>query len=212
MQERNLRVLEFPKILAMLAELTVTEPGRELAAALTPSSDADEVRKLQAQTEESGTVLAYNGANPMAYFTDVRPYLKMAAVGSTLSPKALLDVAEILKASRVVRNALVTDREDTPLLTELASRLTTNRLLEEEIFDAILSEEEISDHASPELYDIRRHIRQSNDKVRDKLNSIIRSSTMQKYLMDSIIPMRNGMDSLNVAAASAVAFWQLGRR
>ena len=58
MQERNLRVLEFPKILAMLAELTVTEPGRELAAALTPSSDADEVRKLQAQTEESGTVLA----------------------------------------------------------------------------------------------------------------------------------------------------------
>jgi len=192
MQERNLRVLEFPKILAMLAELTVTEPGRELAAALTPSSDADEVRKLQAQTEESGTVLAYNGANPMAYFTDVRPYLKIAAVGSTLSPKALLDVAEALKASRVVRNALVTDREDTPLLTELASRLTTNRLLEEEIFDAILSEEEISDHASPELYDIRRHIRQSNDKVRDKLNSIIRSSTMQKYLMDSIITMRNG--------------------
>ena len=26
------------------------------------------------------------------------------------------------------------------------------------------------------------------------------------------IPMANGVDSLNVAAASAVAFWQLGRR
>ena len=202
MQERNLRVLEFPKILSMLAELTVTEPGKALASQLRPASDADTVRKLQAQTEECGTVLAYNGANPMAYFTDVRPYLKLAAVGSTLSPKALLDVAEALKASRIVRSALVTDREDTPLLTELASRLTTNRLLEEEIFNAILSEEEISDHASPELYDIRRHIRQANDKVREKLNSIIHSSNMQKYLMDSIITMRNGRYVVPVRADS----------
>ena len=127
MQERNLRVLDFPKILNMLAELTVTEPGRALALDLKPASEADEVRRLQAETEECGTVLAYNGANPMAYFTDVRPYLKLAAVGSTLSMKALLDVAEALRAARVVRSALVTDREDTPLLTELASRLATNR-------------------------------------------------------------------------------------
>ena len=202
MQERNLRVLEFPKILNMLAELTVTEPGKALALALQPESDAETVRTLQAQTEECGTVLAYNGANPMAYFSDVRPYLKLAAVGSTLSMKALLDVAEALKACRVVRSALVTDREDTPLLTELASRLTTNRLLEEEIFNAILSEDEMSDHASPDLYDIRRHIRQANDKVREKLNSIIRSSNMQKYLMDSIVTMRNGRYVVPVRADS----------
>ena len=90
-----------------------------------------------------------------------------------------------------MRSALVTDREDTPLLTELGSRLSTNRNLEEEIFSAILSEDEISDHASTDLYNIRRHMRQINDKVRDKLNSIIRSSTMQKYLQDAIITMRN---------------------
>ena len=100
-------------------------------------------------------------------------------------------MAEALKASRVVRAALVTDRENTPLLTEMGSRLSTNRSLEEEIFSAILSEDEISDHASQDLYDIRRHIRQINDRVRDKLNSLIRSSSMQKYLQDAIITMRN---------------------
>ena len=132
MNERNLRVLEFPKILEMLASLVVTDLGREAARALCPSGEADIVRRWQAQTEEASTIFAYNGANPMAYFTDVRPYLKLAKVGSTLSPKALLQVADALKASRVVRSALVTDREDTPLLTEMGSRLATNRGLEED--------------------------------------------------------------------------------
>ncbi len=192
MNERNIRVLEFPKILEMLAALAVTDPGREAARALTPSGDADTVRRWQDETEEAGTIIAYNGSNPMAWFTDVRPFLKLAKAGGTLSPKALLQVADVLKASRTVRSALVTDREDTPLLTELGSRLATNRSLEEEIFDAIISEDEISDHASPDLYDIRRQMRVLNDRVRDKLNSIIRSSTMQKYLMDAIVTMRNG--------------------
>ena len=192
MQKRNLRVLEYYKILEMLSAHVITDMGREACMNLEPSSDPEEIFAMQAQTEEANTVLAYNGANPMAYFKDVREYLKLAAVGATLSPKALLDVAEALKASRVVRNALVTDREDTPLLTEMGSRLATNRPLEEEIFSAILSEDEISDHASTDLYNIRRHMRQINDKVRDKLNSIIRSANMQKYLQDAIITMRNG--------------------
>lgn len=191
MNERNLRVLEFSKIREKMAEFAVTDPGRECCKALTPSSDPVDVRRMQQETEEASTVLAYNGANPMAWFTDVRDYLKLARVGSTLSQKALLAVADVLKASRVVRSALVTDREDTPVLTELGSRLSTNRNLEEEIFNAILSEDEVSDHASPELYEIRRQMRVLNDRMRDKLNAIIRSASMQKYLMDAIITMRN---------------------
>ena len=192
MNERNLRVLEFNKILDMLAALCSTEPGQAAARELKPSGEPATVELWQAQTEEASSVFAYNGGNPMAHFTDVRPFLKLAKAGGTLSPKALLQVADALKAARIVRNALVTDREDTPNLTEMGSQLATNRSLEEEIFDAIISEEEISDHASPDLANIRRQMRLLNERVRDKLNGIIRSSTMQKYLMDAIVTMRNG--------------------
>ena len=176
----------------MLAALCHTEPGQEAARALLPSGDPDTVRLWQAQTDEASAVFAYSGGNPMAHFTDVRPFLKLAKAGGTLSPKALLQVADALKAARIVRNALVTDREDTPNLTEMGFRLSTNRSLEEEIFDAILSEDEISDHASPDLANIRRQMRVLNERVREKLNGIIRSSTMQKYLMDAIVTQRNG--------------------
>ena len=192
MNERNLRVLEFPKIRARMAALATTEMGRACALELMPSSDPFLVRRMQQQTEEASTVLAYNGSNPRAAFTDVRPFLKLAQIGSTLSAKAILQIADAMKASRLVRSALVTDREDTPLLTELGSRLYANRRLEEDVFDAILSEDEISDHASSELNDIRRHIRVLNDRIRDKLNSIVRSPSTVKYLMDAIITMRNG--------------------
>ena len=191
MQERNLRVLEYPKIREMLSKHVVTEMGYLAALEIEPKGEPEEVRHLQDQTEEADTVYSYSGANPIAYFKDIREYLKLASIGSTLSQKALLDVAEALKASRVVRASLVTGRENTPILTEMGSRLSTNRTLEEEIFNAIISEDEISDHASQELYDIRRHMRVIGDRVRDKLNSIIRSSSMAKYLQDTIITMRN---------------------
>ena len=204
MNERNLRVLEFPKIRARMAALATTEMGRACALELMPSSDPFLVRRMQQQTEEASTVLAYNGSNPMAAFTDVRPFLKLAQIGSTLSAKAILQIADAMKASRLVRGALVTDREDTPLLTELGSRLYANRRLEEDIFDAILSEDEISDHASSELNDIRRHIRILNDRIRDKLNAIVRSPSTVKYLMDAIITMRNGRYVVPVKAECRV--------
>ena len=192
MNEKYLRVLEFPKIRERMAALATTDMGRDRARALNPSSDPALVRQRQAETEEAATVLAYNGGNPMAPFSDVREFLKLAQIGSTLSAKALLQIADALKAARLVRAALVTEREDTPFLTQLGSTLCTNRRLEEDIFDSILSEDEISDHASPTLADIRRHIRQLNERIRDRLNQLVRGASASKYLMDAIVTMRDG--------------------
>ena len=200
MNEKYIKVLEYYKILEMLKEYAVSDMGKERAMSLRPSSEEREVRLLQAQTEEAMSVIAYAGGNPMSSFTDVREYLRLSTIGATLSMKGLLAVADALRACRAVRRQLVTDREDTPNLTELGSRIATDRMLVEDILNAIISEEEMSDHASPELYDIRRHVRMINDKVRDRLNSYIRSSATQKYLMDSIITMRNGRYVIPVRA------------
>ncbi len=200
MNEKYIKVLEYYKILERLKEFAVSDMGKERAMNLRPANEEREVRLLQAQTEEAMSVIAYAGGNPMSSFTDVREYLRLSTIGATLSMKALLAVADALRACRAVRRALVTDREDTPNLNELGSRIATNRMLEEDITNAIISEEEMADRASPELYDIRRHVRMLNDKVRDRLNSFIRSASTQKYLMDSIITMRNGRYVIPVRA------------
>ena len=190
MTERSLRVLEFTKIRDRLCELAVSDMGRELAGALAPSANLSEIRYAQEETEEAHVLLSYLGEQPIVPFPDIRQALKLAQIGGMLSPRSLLDVAACMRAARAARDAIVTDRENTPNLRAAASRLSTFRALEQEITNAILSEEEISDHASPELFSIRRHIRQCNERVREKLNAMIHSSAYQKFLQEPIITMR----------------------
>lgn len=200
MKERTLRVLEFTKIRDMLTDKALTPLGAELCQALTPSSYLPEVEAWQAETEEALVVLTYLGGHPMSAFTDVRPYLNLCDKGATLSPKALLEIATLMRACRTARAALVTDRENTPRLKEKAGLLGSFRNLEDEITSAILSEDEIADRASVELSNIRRHLRGATERVKERLNAMIRSAAYQKYLQDPIVTMRNDRYVLPVKA------------
>ena len=200
MLERTLRVLEFNKIKEMMKPLALSDSARELIDALEPTSDLATAQLWQQETEEAGVILTYVGSHPMTGFEDVRPYLRLAEIGSALSMKALLAVAAFMRAGRVARSALVTERDNTPYITQLASGLNSFRQLEEDIEAAIISEDEMSDHASPELYDLRRKIRTANDKIRERLNSYIHNPNTQKYLQDFIITVRNGRYVIPVKA------------
>ena len=190
MTERSLRVLEFHKIRAQLSQYCVSDMGKALCDALTPSNRIDEIRRMQQETEEAHVVLTYLGGTPMIPFTDVKASLHLAEIGSVLSPRALLDIAAGLRAARAARDALVTDKQNTPMLTANATRLSAFRNIEQSITDAIISEEEIADRASSELFTIRRKMRSCNERVRERLNSMIHNPSYQKYLQEAIITMR----------------------
>ena len=190
MTERSLRVLEFDKIRAQIAQYCVCDMGKALADGLVPSNHMDDVRRMQQETEEAHSLLAFLGGTPMLPFADVRTALHLAQIGSSLSPRALMDVGACLRAARAARDALVTDREDTPLITANASRLSTFRPIEQAIADAIISEDEIADRASTELFTIRRKMRACNERVRERLNGMIHSANFQKYLQEAIITVR----------------------
>lgn len=190
MTERSLRVLEFHKIRAQLQQYCVSDMGAALCEALEPVSRIEDVRRMQQETREAHDVLTYLGGTPMIAFTDVRAQLHLAEIGSTLSPRALMDIGASLRAARAARDALVTEREGTPMITANASRLSTFRPIEQAISDAIISEDEIADRASTELFSIRRKMRACNERVRERLNSMIHSPTYSKYLQEAIITMR----------------------
>ena len=129
-QDRALRVLEFTKIRERLATYALTDLGKEKCLALVPCVDfSDAVHSLD-ETEEAVTLISYLGGHPLVSFPDVRDHVKLAAKGACLSPRALLEVAACLRASKAARSSLVRDREDTPILTGYASRVTTLDTLE----------------------------------------------------------------------------------
>ena len=200
MKERTLRVLEFTRIRELLAEGALTPAGAEKCRALEPADELTAVQALQAETEEATVILQYTGGHPMIAFPDVKPALVVCEKGGSLSGGMLLNVAELLRASRAAQDALVTERENTPILRAKAEGLFVARNIERDITDAIISEDEIADRASSELMNIRRHLRGAQDRIRDKLNQMIHSATLQKALQDPIITVRNNRYVLPVRA------------
>ena len=203
MQEKSLRVLEFYKIREMLTERAASELGKARCAALTPESDFAQIQRMQQETEEAATLIARTGVQPIGAFDDVEAQINRARVGGVLSPRELLMCARLMQTARSVRRALVNEKEEesaTPHIVTLARALLPMRDLEDEIFGAILSEEEIADSASPALAAIRRKIRSANERIRDRLNSYLHNATMAKYLQDTLITMRQGRYVLPVRA------------
>ncbi|MFH1880162.1 MAG: endonuclease MutS2 [Bacillota bacterium] len=198
--KRELRVLEFDKIREKLAAFCVTPRGAALCLQLLPESDFDQVTHALHETQEAVRVLEHTGGNPLHSFDDVTEELQLAKKGAMLSPRSLLNVAGCMSSARAARALLFKDDQRTPILSSLASLITVNQTLEQEITDAILGDEEIADRASPELAQIRRKMRVAGDRIREKLNGIAHGSGYAKYLQESIITMRNGRYCVPVKA------------
>ena len=199
-KNRELRVLEFDKIREQLASFCVTPLGAALCVRLHPESDFDQVRRALSETQEAVSLIEHTGGNPLHSFENIAEELQLAKKGAMLSPRSLLNVAGCMSAARAARVLLTNDRQDTPILTALASLITVSQALEQEITDAILGDEEIADRASADLAQIRKKMRVVSDRVRDKLNGIVHGSGYAKFLQETIITMRNGRYCVPVKA------------
>ena len=173
--EKSLHTLELDRVLGMLSECCITPEGKERALKLLPASDAEEVTRLLKETSDACHMVELKGNPAFRDVKDVKPSLERAGV---------------LRATRGVKAYGEGDGIETGSLDGYFWALTPNRFLEDKITNAIISEEEIADSASPALNDIRRHMRQTGAKVRESLQKIISSPSYSKYLREPIITMR----------------------
>lgn len=192
MEKRVLKTLEYDKILAMLKERASCCISRELVNTMEPSGDFDTVERELKLTAEAETLFYKTGRSPVDDFPDMRHCLERMHAALFLSTGELLGIASCLKAARIAKDILAKEVGEESYLYNLAGLLITHRSAEEEINRCIINEDEIFDGASPALARIRRAMRLANEKVREKLNSMIRSTAYQKYLQEPIITIRNG--------------------
>lgn len=188
MEEKTLTTLEFNKILNMLSGFAKNDEAKDIIKNLKPSPSLREVEQMLLETDAAVTMSLQYGTPEILRVDSVKASLKRLAVGGGLSITELLNIARILKCARSLKRYT---EEQTGILSGYFSELSPNKTLEERITSAIVSEDEIADTASPALADIRRKIKRTGAKVKDSLDSMIRSSHYQKFLMDNIVTIRN---------------------
>lgn len=191
MEKKALHVLEFDKILNKMAEYTGNEVVQKRIMDLMPAETLREAQEAQQQTSEAVKLILRYGEPQNLTAPQVLSSLKRCAMGSVLSPRELLDIARVLNIARGVKRYLGNaDGEEFPVLGGMEQSLTAVKPLEEQLYQCILSEEEIADGASGELASIRRKMRNMQGKIKDLLDGMIRSNKYQKYLQDPIVTMR----------------------
>ena len=194
MNEKALKVLEYHKIIKKLTDFAGSQPGKALCRDLVPSTDLSEIRRMQKETSDAVSRICRKGSVSFSGLSDIRGSLKRLEIGSSLNIEELLRVCRLLETtSRVKAWSRSENREEMPedSLEQMFADLQPLTPLSSEIRRCIISEDEISDDASPGLRQVRRSMKLTNERIRTQLSSFLNGST-RTYLQDAVITQRNG--------------------
>lgn len=190
--DKNEKALELDKILDLVAAETTCDDAAEQVRAIQPARSAAEARRLLEETDAAFVLMAKFGGPSFRDLKNVSNPLRRAQAGGSLGMRELLDVAGTLRSIRALQSWHDKSAGMRTALTDRFTVLAPNKYLEEKIFTCIISEEEMADAASPALATIRRKIRNASARARDQLEKLVRSSSHQKHLQESIITQRDG--------------------
>ena len=201
MNQKVLKTLEYNKIIHQLTGYAASAPGKLLCQNLLPMSDFHEIVQAQTETSDALTRVRMKGSLSLSGIRDVRDSLKRLEIGSALGIPELLSISSLLTvAARAKAYGHHEESEEFPddSLDQMFRSLEPLAPANNEIKRCIISEEEISDNASPGLHKVRRSMHGINDRIHTQLNSILNSC--RSYLQDAVITMRDGRYCLPVKA------------
>ncbi|MCJ7688529.1 MAG: endonuclease MutS2, partial [Clostridiaceae bacterium] len=190
MNKKSLKVLEYNKIKEKIKGYTHTTAGKDLIDNLEPYTNIYEVKEHLQETNEAVLLLSTKGSAPFEGIYDVRSAIIRASKEASLMPSQLLRIAQMLRCARLFQN-YVGNKEgelSTRVLEDICIGIVPIKKLEDEIFIAIISDEELSDRASSLLFNLRKSLKEKNASVKDKVTSLVRSNA--KYLQESLYTIR----------------------
>ncbi|MCX7614413.1 MAG: endonuclease MutS2 [Clostridiales bacterium] len=205
LSEKSTKTLELGAVLELLSAEASSIEAKESALSLVPTSDMSFIKSRLMECSDAKALVGRYGSPSFSGTRNMQNAIQRAAAGGILNMRELLDIAALLLTADAV-SRYASEKNERTSLDPLFSALNGDRHLTERIASAIISEEEMADKASGELYEIRKQIRLANAKIRDTLSKIISSPSYQKILQDSIVTMRGERYVVPVKAEHKSAF------
>lgn len=194
MEKKVEAILEFDKIKKQLTEFASSSLGEQAILDLSPDTDFQVVQKAQLETEEGAKIIRLRGSAPITGLTDVNAHLKRLEIGGNLNGLEIYQIGSNLRVSRQMKNFMADLLEvgvELPLLGVLADELLVLKEVEDDIAISVDESGKVLDTASEALGSIRRTLRRTEDRVREKLESYLRNRNAAKMLSDAVITIRN---------------------
>ncbi|MBF0754013.1 endonuclease MutS2 [Jeotgalicoccus nanhaiensis] len=191
MNDKTFTKLEFDKILESVRTFAVSDKTKEKLNFSIVETDLATVVKNIEEVDDASAMLRYRHVE-LGGISDIKPFVKRAEIGSILGVSDFNKIKSLLNRKHMLAglvNAFEEDEIFLPNIKPYIAELEDIHFLYKRITETV-DEVTVLDHASPELLRIRRRIGAEEQKIRERLNDIVRKN--QRKLSDSIITMRNG--------------------
>lgn len=208
MNKKTLKNLEFDKIIEKVASFATSSVGKEKINNLLPSTNINHIKIWQKETSEAVTMILKKGSLKMGGLRDVNPYLQRTAIGGSLNFEELLNVADFLSSCKIAKDYAKSENKNDvyEILEPKFNIIEPIPSLDKEITRCIVSHTEMSDDASQKLREIRKDIKNTNERVKAELNKIIQSSTYKTMLQDAVVTVKSDRYCIPVKAEFKNAF------
>lgn len=191
---KNERILEINRVKEMLKGYTASSLGKKAVDEMEIYHDIEVLKMKQEEVTEAANIIIKRSSPPLFGINEIVPHLKHTLLGGSLYPGALIKIGDTLRVSGRLKKFLSNDDSDRqssyPVIENLIAALYTNRTLEQEIANAIVSEDEISDSASTRLRQIRQQVKNKKAEIKNRLEKIVTSQDTAKHLQDTVVTMR----------------------
>ena len=148
--DKSIRTLELPRVLKLLADQAVSPEAKELALAVRPETDYEDVLRLLDQTDGARTMMVLHGAPGFSGVKPIRELLDRADRGGSLSISELIRVGDLLYAARRAKEYFNMDAMEPTAIDQIFLSIHGNRFLEDKIRRCIADENTVADAASPD--------------------------------------------------------------
>jgi DNA mismatch repair protein MutS2 len=200
---QSLLFLDWPDVLARLAEQAQSARGAEACRVLPLADTSDDARGQAADLAEMVALLRAEENLVGLAFPEIEPYLDAVDKGVPLGAEELRQVAAFCETTASARRFFgkLREREKTPRLSRLAATLGNHDdlvLRARETFDAA---GEIRDSASPELGRLRRERDSLAARAREEAERLLHSESFADVLQDEFVTLRADRFVLPVRAS-----------
>ncbi|SMB95963.1 DNA mismatch repair protein MutS2 [Desulfonispora thiosulfatigenes DSM 11270] len=193
MNKFTIQKLELDKIISMLVKECSSSLGRELVNNLEPIADYETLIIWQKETTEGVNIRRFEPIIPLGGIIDIKNLIRKAKIGGILEPEEFLKIYDTLLASRKLKKFLGERKKQysTPRMQWWAEQLTVLTDVEQEIQNTIANDGKVLDNASIALNQIRKKIVTLQNRIKEKLDNLVRSERSQKYLQEAIVTIRD---------------------
>lgn len=198
---KSYTTLEFDKVKEELSKFAKFKQSKTLCLCAAAYNEPEKIQHQINLTREAKKILDFAKDTPTEFIAEIQKIKNNLAV-TYLSEEELNDIAKTMRSSRLLKRFIIENSDDGSLLKQAAANLISEKELEDRIFNTFDESLNIKQNATPELKGLYSSLRDTEQNIRDQINSLLNNPNFSKYLQDNIYTQRDDRIVFQVMASN----------